>query len=81
MRDYTASDQRKRGRRTVEARNRRRLRPTLMALEERTVLSTFAVTLATDPASITMNTLRWAVQQANAATSLSSISIELGTSA
>jgi hypothetical protein len=40
MRDNIAIDQRKRGRRTVEARKGRRLRPTLLALEGRELLST-----------------------------------------
>ena len=38
-----ASDQRRGGRGTVEARKRRRLRPTLLALEDRRLLSTFTV--------------------------------------
>ena len=81
----SARDQRRGGRGTVEARRRqrRRMRPTLLALEERALLSTFPVTSAADsaPASApAVNTLRWAVEQANAATSASSIEIELGTS-
>ncbi len=55
----------------------------LLALEERALLSTFAVTSAADSApasSPAVNTVRWAVEQANAATSASSIEIELGTS-
>jgi fibronectin-binding autotransporter adhesin len=61
-------------------RQRFRLQPTLLALEDRRLLATLLVTSSADPASITANTLRWAVQQANAATSPSSIEIELGTS-
>ena len=81
----SAKIQRRGGRATLEARKRRRWRmqPTLLALEERQLLSTFPVTSVADsaPASAPdVNTLRWAVQQANAATSASSIEIELGTS-
>ena len=59
------------------------MRPTLIALEERTLLSTFTVTSAADSApagSPAANTLRWAVEQSNEATSASSIEIELSTS-
>ena len=55
----------------------------MMALEERTLLSMFTVTSPADSApaaSPAVNTLRWAVEQANDATSASSIEIELGTS-
>ncbi len=60
--------------------HRHRLRPTLLALEERTLLSMFAVTNNTVDDVNTSGTLRWAIAQANAATtSPSSIEIELGT--
>ncbi len=49
----------------VEARRRRRMRPTLMALEDRRLLSTFTVTSTLDNGSV--GTLRWAVGQANSA--------------
>ena len=49
-----ASDQRRGGRGTVAGRKRRRLRPTVLVLEGRTLLSTYTVTLATDPATITV---------------------------
>ena len=68
---------------TVPGRYRWRMRPTMMALEERTLLSMFTVTSPADSApaaSPAVNTLRWAVEQANDATSASSIEIELGTS-
>ncbi len=58
-------DHRKGGRGTVEARRRRRMRPTLMALEDRRLLSTFTVTSTLDDGSV--GTLRWAVGQANSA--------------
>ena len=48
---------------TVEARQRRRMRPTLLALEDRRLLSTFTVTSTLDDGSV--GTLRWAVGQAN----------------
>ena len=79
MRDNTASDQRKRWRRTVEARKGRRMRPTLMALEDRSLLS-IIVNNPTDTPVGGETDLRQAIVQANAATSPSSIEIELGTS-
>jgi hypothetical protein len=45
------------------ARSRLRLRPSLMALEGRTLLSTFTVTSTADDGSA--GTLRWAIRQAN----------------
>jgi hypothetical protein len=57
-----------------------RLRPELLLLEDRRLLATFDVTSTADSGSTT-GTLRWAVAQANAATSPSSIEIELGTTA
>ncbi len=59
-------------------RGRNRLRPELLALEDRRLLSVFAVTSAADDGS--NGTLRSAVEQANAATSPSQIEFELGTS-
>ncbi len=64
-------------------RQRGEMRPTLLMLEERTLLSLFTVTSAADSNSVspyTTGTLRWAVEQADAANSASSIEIELGTS-
>jgi parallel beta-helix repeat protein len=55
------------------------LKPELLFLEDRWLLSTFTVTSKADDGS--SNTLRWAVAQANAATTASSIEIELGSSA
>jgi hypothetical protein len=82
MRTNSAKDQRRGGRGTVESRTRRRrLQPTLLALEDRRLLSTFPVTSSADPATLTANTLRWAVEQANAATSPSAIEFELGSGA
>ena len=40
-----------------------------MALEDRQLLSTFPVTSTADPVTLTPGTLRYAVAQANAATS------------
>ncbi len=54
------------------------LKPELLFLEDRWLLSTFSVTSTADDGS--SNTLRWAVAQANAATTASSIEIELGSS-
>ena len=65
MRHIEVRDQRRGGRGTVEARKRRRMRPTLMALEDRRLLSTFTVTSTLDDGSA--GTLRWAVGQANSA--------------
>ena len=56
-----------------------RLRPTLLTLEERTLLSTFPVTNNAVDDVNTAGTLRWAIAQANTATSPSSIEFELGT--
>ena len=58
-----ARDQRRGRRGTVEARRRRRMRPTLMALEDRKLLSTFTVNSTLDDGSV--GTLRWAIGQAN----------------
>ncbi len=60
-------------------RARNRLRPDLVQLEERRLLSTFAVNSTADDGS--HGTLRWAVAQANVASSPSQIEINLGTSA
>jgi hypothetical protein len=57
------------------------MRPTVMTLEDRRLLSTFQVSSAADPATLTPGTLRWAVEQANAATSPSAIEFELGSGA
>ncbi len=58
---------------------RRRLRPTVMVLEDRHMLSTFQVTSTYDNGST--GTLRWAVAQANAATSASTIDFNITTPA
>jgi hypothetical protein len=65
MSDNLARDQRRGGRGTVEARKRRRMRPTLTVLEDRRLLSTFTVNSPLDNGSV--GTLRWAVGQANSA--------------
>ena len=49
----------------VKARRKRRMRPTVLALEDRRLLSTFTVTSTLDNGSA--GTLRWAVGQANSA--------------
>jgi hypothetical protein len=62
-------------------RDRHRLRPVLLALEDRRLLSTFTVNStadsapASDPAT---GTLRWAIEQADAAKSASTIDFNLG---
>jgi fibronectin-binding autotransporter adhesin len=77
--DNKASDLRRGGRGTVTSRKRRRrLQPTLLALETRTLLSTFPVTNNAVDDVNTTGTLRWAIAQANAATSASAIEFELG---
>jgi parallel beta-helix repeat protein len=85
MSRHGARDARKSGRTTVDRMRwqRRRTWPAVMTLEDRRMLSTFAVTCEADSApaaSPAVNTLRWAVEQANEATSASSIEIELGAS-
>src|SRR5262249_24081347 len=62
----------------VRPSRRLRVRPTVVALEDRTLLSTFPVTNNAVDDVNTTGTLRWAIAQANAATSPSSIEIELG---
>src|SRR5271166_3665907 len=59
------NDHRKSGRATIEARKRRRMQPTLLALEDRKLMSTFTVTSTLDDGSA--GTLRWAIGQANSA--------------
>jgi Bacterial Ig-like domain (group 3) len=55
-----------------------RLTPSVVQLEDRRLLATFSVTSAADGGSA--GTLRWAVAQANAASTPSAIAIELGRS-
>ena len=59
----TSKTLRKREQGPVANRQRHRLRPTLLALEERTLLSTFTVNSTADDGS--SGTLRWAIGQAN----------------
>ena len=61
-------------------RARRRCRPVLMVLEDRRLLSTFQVNSTVDNVN-TAGTLRWAVAQANNATTPSNIEFELGAAA
>ena len=56
------NDQRRSERATIEARKRRRMQPTLMALEDRRLLSNIVVT---NTASSGTGSLAWAVGQAN----------------
>ncbi|MFI5454074.1 MAG: choice-of-anchor Q domain-containing protein [Isosphaerales bacterium] len=63
--------------RWVRKRDRHRLRPVFLALEDRRLLSSFTVTSTADDGST--GTLRWAVTQANSDTSPSTIEIQLGT--
>jgi hypothetical protein len=60
-----ASDQRRSGRGTVEARKRRRMRPTLSALEDRRLLSSIVVNNPTDTPVVGQIDLRQAIVQAN----------------
>ena len=62
MQRIEMTEKRWRGRGTKASRSRR-LRPTAMALEDRTLLSTFAVNSTADDGST--GTLRWAINQAN----------------
>src|SRR3954468_16768604 len=59
------SDRRRGGRGTVETRKRRRMRPTLLALEERSLLSTIVVNNSTDTPVAGQTDLRQAIIQAN----------------
>ena len=74
-----ANDLRTGGRGTVKGRQKRTMRPTLMMLEDRRLLSTFTVNSTGDDVNTT-GTLRWAVAQADAATSPSTIDFNLGAS-
>ena len=60
-----ASDQRKSERGTFEARKRRRMQPTLLALEDRKLLSTIIVNNPTDTPIVGQIDLRQAISQAN----------------
>ena len=67
MRFNSARGERNGWRGTVEARRSRRLRPTLLALENRSLLSTFTVTNPTDSPVAGEIDLRQAIGLANAA--------------
>jgi predicted outer membrane repeat protein len=67
MSHNVARDQRRGGRGTVEARRRRRLRPTLLALEDRRLLSTIVVNNPTDTPVAGETDLRQAIVEANTA--------------
>ncbi len=63
----------------ARASDRRRLRPGLLALEDRRLLATFTVTSIADTLTggdPTTGTLRWAVEQANSATDASTIDFD-----
>ncbi len=65
-------------------RDRHRLRPDLLVLEERRLMATFPVTSTADvapAANLDPGTLRWAVEQADKATSPSTIDFDLGAAA
>ena len=69
------------GNRRTRVAGRNRLRPDLLALEDRRLMATFVVTDPADPLTggvPTPNTLRWAVEQADVATTPSTIKFELG---
>ncbi len=59
------NDQRRSGRATIEARKRRRMQPTLLALEDRKLLSTIVVNNPTDTPVVGLIDLRQAIVQAN----------------
>ncbi len=61
------------------AAHRTAVRPMLESLEDRQLLATFTVTNNTVDSATTVNTLRWAIAQANLATTPSNIELELGT--
>ena len=65
MSHNVARDQRRDGRGTVEARRRRRMRPTLLALEDRRLLSTIVVNNPTDTPVTGETDLRQAIGLAN----------------
>jgi hypothetical protein len=70
-------------RRKLRTKARHRLRPEILALEDRRLLSTFTVTDPSDSLTDglpTVNTLRWAVAQADSATTPSTIAFSLGSS-
>ncbi len=62
--------------RGLRKRNRFRLTPMVLGLEDRRLLATFTVTSTADNGSA--GTLRWAIEQANAATTPSTIDFSLG---
>ena len=62
MRYKGTTDQRSGGRGKVEARQRRRMRPTVLALEDRRLMSTFSVTNTADSGA---GSLRCEIGQAN----------------
>jgi hypothetical protein len=82
MRHDEARDRRQSARGMIagRARLRPRLRPTLVTLENRRLMSVFQVTNDSVDSANTTGTLRWAVAQANAASSATEIEIELGAS-
>jgi hypothetical protein len=65
MRTNRVSDPRRRTPATVARRQRRRLQPTLMALEERSLLSTIVVNNPTDTPVVGQIDLRQAIALAN----------------
>jgi hypothetical protein len=79
MRYSRASDQRKRWRGTVEAGQRRTLRPRLLDLEDRRLPAPLVIASTRDDGST--GTPRWAISQANQATSPATMALDLGISA
>ena len=81
--NYHPNHGRKMSRRRRDAEKRKKrppFQPDFLGLERRMMPSTFTVTSTTDPASVTSGTLRWAIEQANAATTPSTIGFSLGSS-
>ena len=79
---HSEGDSQRRRRRRIAAKRKKRqpFLPEGLGLERRMMPSTYSVTSTTDPSTITPGTLRWAIEQANSATSPSTIDFDLGSS-
>ena len=76
MRRNLARDERRGGLGKVAGRQRRRMRPTLMALEERALLSTFTVNNPTDTPVAGETDLRQAIALANSTSGANTIDFD-----
>ena len=72
--------QNNRGRKMSRRKKSQQFQPDFHDLERRMMPATFTVTSTTDPPTLTSGTLRWAVEQADAATTPSTINFDLGSS-